>query len=61
MEFYGCVRVVVNVDGTMSRIDNWAEMSPIERANVERILPKRNRQRLEALRKAEEEGKEKGA
>ncbi|RKP13915.1 hypothetical protein BJ684DRAFT_15726 [Piptocephalis cylindrospora] len=48
--------VVVNVDGSISRINNWAEMAPIERSNVERILLKRNRQRLDALRQAEEKG-----
>ncbi|KAF9337118.1 hypothetical protein BG006_006148 [Podila minutissima] len=42
--------VVVNVDGTMSRIDNWAEMSEIEKSNVRRILLKRNDQRLQRLR-----------
>ncbi|KAG0036639.1 hypothetical protein BGZ82_003937 [Podila clonocystis] len=42
--------VVVNVDGTMSRIDNWAEMSEIEKSNVRRILLKRNQQRLQRLR-----------
>ncbi|KAI8870896.1 hypothetical protein GQ42DRAFT_162383 [Ramicandelaber brevisporus] len=41
--------VVVNVDGTISRIDNWSEMSDIEKANVNRILLKRNKQRLAAL------------
>ncbi|KAG0212393.1 Centromere/kinetochore protein zw10 [Mortierella sp. GBA30] len=42
--------VVVNEDGTMSRIDNWAEMAEIEKANVRRILLKRNAQRLARLR-----------
>ncbi|KAF9163745.1 hypothetical protein DFQ26_002161 [Actinomortierella ambigua] len=42
--------VVVNEDGSMSRIDNWAEMSEIEKANVRRILVKRNNQRLARLR-----------
>ncbi|KAF9273878.1 hypothetical protein BGZ68_001132 [Mortierella alpina] len=42
--------VVVNEDGTMSRIDNWAEMADIEKANVRRILLKRNAQRLTRLR-----------
>ncbi|KJZ80317.1 hypothetical protein HIM_00167 [Hirsutella minnesotensis 3608] len=44
--------LVVNQDGTMSRISNWAEMSPIERENTLRILGKRNRTRLDALKKA---------
>jgi predicted Fe-S protein YdhL (DUF1289 family) len=35
----------------MSRIDNWHEMSDIEKANVNRILLKRNKARLEKLRK----------
>ncbi|KAG9321564.1 hypothetical protein KVV02_008209 [Mortierella alpina] len=42
--------VVVNEDGTMSRIDNWGEMADIEKANVRRILLKRNAQRLTRLR-----------
>ncbi|KAG0276460.1 hypothetical protein BGZ95_007507 [Linnemannia exigua] len=42
--------VVVNEDGTMSRIDNWHEMADIEKANVRRILLKRNESRLTRLR-----------
>ncbi|KAF9152786.1 hypothetical protein BG015_004687 [Linnemannia schmuckeri] len=42
--------VVVNEDGTMSRIDNWHEMADIEKANVRRILLKRNATRLARLR-----------
>ncbi|KAF9996505.1 hypothetical protein BGZ65_007909 [Modicella reniformis] len=45
--------IVVNENGTMSRIDNWHEMAEIERANVRRILLKRNAQRLERLRAAQ--------
>lgn len=41
--------LVVNKDGTLSRISNWAEMSEIERANTVRILGKRNMIRREAL------------
>ena len=29
--------MVINVDGTMSRIANWAEMAEIERRNKERL------------------------
>jgi predicted Fe-S protein YdhL (DUF1289 family) len=51
---------VVNADGTLSRINNWKDMADIEKANVNRILLKRNRQRLEQLKAqaaaAEEEG-----
>ncbi|KAH8819772.1 hypothetical protein F5884DRAFT_744165 [Xylogone sp. PMI_703] len=42
--------MVVNQDGTLSRIANWAEMSEIERRNTLRILGKRNQLRLGALR-----------
>lgn len=44
--------VVVNEDGTMSRIANWGEMSDIEKRNTVRILGARNRLRLDALRGA---------
>ncbi|KAI1139913.1 hypothetical protein F5Y05DRAFT_335856 [Hypoxylon sp. FL0543] len=42
--------LVVNEDGTMSRIANWAEMAEIERQNTLRILGKRNQLRLDALK-----------
>jgi predicted Fe-S protein YdhL (DUF1289 family) len=38
----------------MSRIENWHEMNDIERANVNRILLKRNKARLEKLKKERE-------
>lgn len=44
--------LVVNVDGTMSRISNWDKMAEIERQNTLRIIGKRNQQRLAALREA---------
>jgi hypothetical protein len=50
---------VVNADGTMSRIANWAEMTEIERRNTVRILGQRNKIRLEALR-AQEPGSTSG-
>ncbi|CEP18137.1 hypothetical protein [Parasitella parasitica] len=51
--------VVINENGTMSRINNWFEMNEIERANVKRVLLKRNRERLARLKEAatEEESK----
>ena len=45
--------IVVNKDGSMSRITNWDAMAPIERENTLRILKKRNRARLDALREKE--------
>jgi hypothetical protein len=44
--------IVVNQDGTMSRISNWDKMTEIEKKNTMRIIGKRNKQRLEALRAA---------
>lgn len=45
-------RTVINENGTMSRINNWHEMNDIERSNVNRILLKRNRERLARLKEA---------
>ncbi|KAF2125033.1 hypothetical protein P153DRAFT_389888 [Dothidotthia symphoricarpi CBS 119687] len=42
--------LVVNRDGTLSRIANWESMADIERSNTVRILGKRNMLRLEGLR-----------
>ncbi|KAJ5144064.1 uncharacterized protein N7515_002851 [Penicillium bovifimosum] len=47
--------MVVNVDGTLSQIGNWKQMSDIERENTLRVLGKRNQKRLEALRAKENE------
>ncbi|TLD25325.1 hypothetical protein PspLS_06194 [Pyricularia sp. CBS 133598] len=47
--------IVVNQNGTMSRVANWPNMTQIERENTVRILGKRNQLRLAALRKAAEE------
>ncbi|KAJ5610190.1 hypothetical protein N7510_006909 [Penicillium lagena] len=48
--------MVVNTDGTLSRISNWDHMTEIEKKNTLRILGKRNKQRLEVLRAAEQGG-----
>jgi hypothetical protein len=48
--------MVVNVDGSLSRISNWAAMTDIERRNTLRIVRKRNQERLASLR-AKEDGK----
>jgi predicted Fe-S protein YdhL (DUF1289 family) len=42
--------MVVNRDGTLSRIANWEHMTEIERRNTLRILGKRNQLRLDGLR-----------
>lgn len=49
---------MINENGTMSRINNWFEMNDIERANVNRVLLKRNRDRLAKLKAAAEENKD---
>ncbi|CAO3586574.1 unnamed protein product [Absidia cylindrospora] len=55
--------IVVNSDGTLSRINNWKDMADIEKANVNRILLKRNRARLDQLKAkaAADEAKEEGS
>ncbi|KAJ5745506.1 hypothetical protein N7520_010688 [Penicillium odoratum] len=45
--------MVVNVDGTLAQIGNWDKMTEIEQKNTLRILGKRNKQRLDALKAAE--------
>jgi hypothetical protein len=47
--------MVVNVDGTLSRISNWDKMMDIEKENTLRIIVKRNQARLESLRAKEKE------
>ena len=48
--------VVVNQDGTLSRISNWEAMTEIEKKNTLRVLGKRNKMRLEALKRERGEG-----
>lgn len=43
--------MIVNRDGTLSRISNWENLSEIERRNTLRILGKRNQLRLDGLKK----------
>lgn len=50
--------LVVNSDGTLSRIQNWAGMTESERERTLRVLGKRNMIRQEKLA-TEEEGVEK--
>lgn len=45
--------MVVNTDGSLSRINNWAEMSAIEQKTTLKIIGKRNKQRLQALKDQE--------
>lgn len=52
--------LVVGVDGTVARVSNWKEMTEAERETTLRVLGRRNKQRLEALRKAKDEQEEGG-
>jgi len=47
--------MVVNRDGTLSRVANWEQMADIERQNTLRILGKRNQLRMAALRAEDEQ------
>jgi hypothetical protein len=53
--------LVVNRDGTMGRIGNWAGMTEHERAQTLRLLGKRNKERMDVLKakKAAEEEEQK--
>jgi len=48
------------VDGSLSRISNWDKMTEMEQKSTIRVLGKRNKARLEALKEKEQE-KEKEA
>ncbi|KAL3418422.1 hypothetical protein PVAG01_10138 [Phlyctema vagabunda] len=45
--------MVVNQDGTLSRISNWDQMSEFEQKTTLRVLGKRNKERLDVLKAAE--------
>jgi translation initiation factor 2 gamma subunit (eIF-2gamma) len=45
--------IVVGTDGKLSRISNWENMMEIEKTNTLRVLGKRNKERIEALKAAE--------
>lgn len=49
--------MVVNVDGTLARISNWEQMTEVEKKTTLRVLGKRNKQRLDALKAKEAEEK----
>ena len=47
--------MVVNVDGSLSRISNWDKMTEMEQKSTMRVLGKRNKARLDALKEKEKE------
>ncbi|WFD27617.1 hypothetical protein MNAN1_002618 [Malassezia nana] len=42
--------IVVNSDGTLSRVPNWQDMTDLEKERTIRVLSKRNQQRMAQLR-----------
>ncbi|KAL4790638.1 hypothetical protein BDV19DRAFT_382192 [Aspergillus venezuelensis] len=47
--------LIVNTDGTLARIGNWAQMTEMERKNTLRIIGKRNKERLAKIKKEQGE------
>lgn len=47
--------IVVNTDGTLTRISNWGDMSEGERQTALRRIARRNKERTEQLRRLEEQ------
>ncbi|KAL4879794.1 hypothetical protein BJY04DRAFT_89615 [Aspergillus karnatakaensis] len=50
--------LIVNQDGTLSRIGNWAQMTELEKKNTLRVLGKRNKERMARLKAEQAEGAE---
>ena len=49
MKFHHIGPVIVNTDGTTSRIENWDEMSEVEQEIAWRRISERNQKRRDAL------------
>ena len=47
--------IIVNTDGTLTRISNWGDMSEGERQTALRRIARRNKERTEQLRRLEEQ------
>jgi hypothetical protein len=41
--------IIINTDGTMSKIPNWNELTDLERTRAVRLIARRNQKRKEAL------------
>lgn len=46
--------IIVNTDGTLSRVSNWQSMTEAERERTLRVLGKRNMLRQEKMKEEEE-------
>eukprot|EP00816_Leptocylindrus_hargravesii_P003546 CAMPEP_0196813516 /NCGR_PEP_ID=MMETSP1362-20130617/37254_1 /TAXON_ID=163516 /ORGANISM="Leptocylindrus danicus, Strain CCMP1856" /LENGTH=129 /DNA_ID=CAMNT_0042189791 /DNA_START=120 /DNA_END=509 /DNA_ORIENTATION=+ len=53
MKFEHLGPVIINADGTTRRIDNWDEMTEHEREVTWRRISKRNKERMEALKRGQ--------
>ncbi len=42
--------IIVNADGTLRRIENWATLTKVEQATTIKLISRRNRKRLDALK-----------
>ncbi|KAF4964619.1 hypothetical protein FSARC_7482 [Fusarium sarcochroum] len=51
--------LIVNTDGTMGRVGNWAGMTENEKQQTLKLLARRNKQRLEVLRAKNDEEEQK--
>lgn len=49
--------IIVNADGTLRRIENWSKLTKQEQANTMRVVTRRNKKRLEALKELQKEEK----
>lgn len=50
--------IIVNTDGTLSRIPNWNSLTSHEQTNTLRLIAKRNKTRMSLLQQQEEEEEE---
>ncbi len=48
--------IIINSDGTMSKIPNWKDLTEMEQLRTVRLISKRNQKRKEALLAAEAAG-----
>ena len=47
--------IIVNSDGTLSKVENWKELTPPEQARVLRVIANRNAKRRLALEQEQRE------
>ena len=51
--------IIINTDGTTSRISNWTQMTEMEQERALRLIARRNKKRREKLKREEKEAREK--